>query len=58
MKRAIVKQRRTLADGRRLVQVVCPICQGRHWLPADATQATCPRRPGAFTLTPERTSTK
>jgi hypothetical protein len=34
MRPAIVKQRRQLADGRRLVNVVCPACEGRHWLPA------------------------
>ncbi len=52
MKRAVIRGRRTLADGRRLVQVVCPHCDGRHWLPADTTPATCPRLLGTFTLQP------
>ena len=51
MKHAVIRQRRTLADGRRLVNIVCPVCDGRHWLPAETTKAECPRRPGAFTLT-------
>jgi hypothetical protein len=51
VKRAVVRQRRTLGDGRRLVNVVCPFCEGRHWLPASAT-GSCPRRstPAAFTI--------
>ncbi len=53
MKRAVIRQRRTLADGRRLVQVACPICGVRHWLPADTTTHQCPRRPGVFALNPE-----
>lgn len=57
MKRALIRQRRTLADGRRLVNVVCPLCDGRHWLPADTTTHHCPRRPGTFTLA-ERTPTR
>lgn len=36
MTRAIIRRRRTLADGRRLVNVVCPVCDGRHWISADA----------------------
>jgi hypothetical protein len=56
MKRATVRQRRTLADGRRLLQIVCPICNGRHWVPADTNTSDCPRRPGTFTLATERTS--
>ena len=56
MKRAVIRQRRTLADGRRLVQVVCPVCDGRHWVPADSTTSDCPRRPGTFTLATERTT--
>lgn len=56
MKRATVRQRRTLADGRRLLQIVCPICDGRHWVPADTTTSDCPRRPGTFTLATERTT--
>lgn len=54
MKRAIVRQRRRLAEGRHLLQVVCPVCDGRHWLPAADTIAACPRRPGTFAITPER----
>lgn len=50
MKRAVIRQRRTLGDGRRLVNVVCPICDGRHWMPANTTLANCPRRPGAFII--------
>ena len=49
MKAAKVVARRQLGDGRRLVQVVCPQCDGRHWLPAVGTGA-CPRKPGAFTI--------
>lgn len=45
MKRAPVRQRRTLADGRRLLCVACPVCDGRHWLPV-AEFGTCPRKPG------------
>jgi uncharacterized OB-fold protein len=55
MKTAKVIARRQLGDGRRLVQIVCPQC-GRHWLPADTTPATCPRRPGTFTFS-ERATT-
>ena len=50
MKTAIVKARRQLADGRRLVNVVCPLCDGCHWLPATTETASCPRRPGGFAL--------
>jgi hypothetical protein len=49
VKHAIVKQRRTLGDGRRLVNVLCPICDGRHWMPAEDT-AQCPRKPGRFAI--------
>jgi hypothetical protein len=55
MKKAtVIRARRTLADGRRLLQVVCPICEHRHWLPETST-GVCPRRRTAFTITPERT---
>lgn len=37
MKRAAIRARRTLADGRRLIQVVCPYCQHRHWQPDAVT---------------------
>jgi hypothetical protein len=50
VKAAIVKQRRQLADGHRLVNVVCPACDGRHWLPDNGT-GQCPRRPATFTIT-------
>ncbi len=50
MKHAKVRARRTLSDGRELLQVVCPVCQGRHWL-RDGTVGHCPRRPGRFTIT-------
>ena len=53
MKAATVKKRRRLADGRRLVNVVCPACDGRHWLPDDHT-GECPRRPATFTITDTR----
>ena len=49
MKSAIVRQRRTLGDGRRFVNVVCPVCDRRHWLPATDT-GRCPRKPGRFTI--------
>jgi hypothetical protein len=55
MKRATVRQRRTLADGRRLVNVVCPYCQHRHWLPEAAT-GFCTRRNSNFTIAAERTN--
>ena len=57
MKRAIIRQRRTLADGRRLVCIVCPICDHRHWTP-DADTGTCPRRPGPFTITTQSKENK
>lgn len=50
MNRAAVRARRTLADGRRLVNIVCPVCDGRHWLPAADTVGRCPRKPGSFTI--------
>lgn len=49
MKAAIVKRRRRLADGRRFVSVVCPACDGRHWIP-DSGTGQCPRRPVTFTI--------
>ena len=49
MKSGIVRQRRTLGDGRRFVNVVCPVCDRRHWLPATDT-GRCPRKPGRFTI--------
>jgi hypothetical protein len=54
MRPALVKQRRRLADGTRLVNVVCPACDGRHWLVDDHT-GECPRRPATtFTITDPR----
>ena len=53
MKRAKVMQRRTLADGKVMVNVVCPVCNHRHWLPLSAS-GQCPRRPGRFTIAGER----
>lgn len=50
MKHAVIRQRRTLSDGRRLVQIVCPHCDTRHWLPSDTETSTCPRRPGDFKI--------
>lgn len=58
MKRATIRQRRTLADGRRLINVVCPVCDGRHWLPANTTESDCPRRSGVFTVAAERITTR
>jgi hypothetical protein len=55
MKAATVKQRRRLADGRRFVNVCCPCCQHRHWLPEAAT-GFCPRRNSTFTIATERTT--
>lgn len=49
MKRAQVQQRRTLGDGRRLVNMVCPHCDGRHWM-AARPMGQCPRRGGAFQI--------
>ena len=49
MKRAIVKQRRTLGDGRRFVNVACPVCDHRHWMPTADT-GCCPRKPGSFAI--------
>jgi hypothetical protein len=49
VKRAKVCQRRRLADGRIMVNVVCPVCDHRHWLPVTAT-GECPRRSGRFTI--------
>ena len=49
IKTAQVRQRRTLADGRRLVNIVCPICDRRHWIQASGS-GKCPRRPGRFTI--------
>jgi cytidylate kinase len=53
MKRATIRGSRVLADGRRYVNVVCPLCDRRHWLPADGT-GRCPRRHGCFTITSDR----
>lgn len=49
MKRAKVVHRRTLADGRLIVRIVCPVCDHRHWLPLS-TVGHCPRRCGKFTI--------
>jgi hypothetical protein len=49
MKRAVIRQRRTDRDGRRLINIVCPVCDRRHWLP-DAAAGDCPRRPGQFVI--------
>jgi hypothetical protein len=52
MRRATVRGRRTDIDGRRLVNVVCPVCDHRHWIP-DAGTGECSRRPGSFTVRSE-----
>lgn len=54
MKRAVIRQRRTLSDGRKFICVVCPICEHRHWVPAANDTSNCPRRPGTFQIS-ERT---
>ena len=56
MKRATIRGRRPLGDGRRLVNIVCPICDGRHWMPANTQTHECPRKPGTFTIPTERTT--
>ncbi len=53
MKRAKITQRRTLADGKLMVNVVCPVCEHRHWLPVT-TVGHCPRRPGRFAIAADR----
>ena len=45
----MVRQRRTLADGTRFVNIVCPVCDRRHWLPAAST-GHCPRRHNDFAI--------
>lgn len=50
MKTATVRQRRTLNDGRRVVNVVCPVCDHRHWIRDTVGTTQCPRRPGRFTV--------
>jgi hypothetical protein len=49
VKRAVIRARRRLADGRRLVQVVCPVCEHRHWLREDQ-DGFCSRRDTTFEL--------
>jgi hypothetical protein len=49
VKRATVKGRRTLGDGRRLINIACPVCNGMHWM-AAAESGRCPRKPGSFTI--------
>ncbi|VEG42726.1 Uncharacterised protein [Mycolicibacterium flavescens] len=55
MKRTVIRARRTLADGRRLLQVVCPYCDHRHWLP-DAVTGFCNRRNYTFTIPTGKTN--
>jgi hypothetical protein len=55
MRAATVKQRRRLADGHLLVQVACPHCEHRHWLPEAAT-GFCTRRNSTFSVAIERTT--
>jgi hypothetical protein len=50
MNRAQIRQRRTDHTGRQLVNVVCPVCDRRHWMPDDDT-GCCTRKPGTFTIT-------
>jgi hypothetical protein len=57
-KPAQIRQRRTLADGRRLVNVVCPVCDHRHWIPVTS-MGKCPRRHASFTIAaPDTTRTR
>jgi uncharacterized OB-fold protein len=56
MKRATVRGRRRLADGRRLIQVVCPWCGHRHWLP-EAVTGFCSRRQCAFGIATDNRGT-
>jgi hypothetical protein len=56
MKAATVRARRRLADGRKLIQVVCPLCSHRHWTQEAAT-GFCSRRNSTFTVATERTTT-
>lgn len=51
MKVAQIRQRRRLADGTRMVNIVCPFCEHRHWL-RDGVSATCPRKSGRFSIGP------
>lgn len=46
MKTATVKQRRTAPDGRRMVNVNCPACGHRHWLPETVDPVRCPLKLG------------
>jgi hypothetical protein len=46
MKTATIKQRRTHRDGRRLVNVLCPACQHRHWMPETTEPVRCPLKIG------------
>jgi len=49
MKPARIRQRRTLADGRKLINIECPLCDRQHWM-REASVGDCPRRPGSFTI--------
>jgi hypothetical protein len=51
MKIAQIRQRRTLADGTRMVNIVCPFCEHHHWI-RDGVSATCLRKPGRFSIGP------
>ena len=46
MKTATITQRRTHRDGRRLVNVLCPACQHRHWMPETTEPVRCPLKIG------------
>lgn len=46
MKTAIVKQRRTGRDGRRMVNINCPLCQHRHWVADTDDPICCPIKTG------------
>jgi hypothetical protein len=57
MKTAIVKQRGRNNHGDRILNIVCPVCDHRHWMHADPPITSCPRRPKSprFTITTEGT---
>jgi hypothetical protein len=57
MRAAQIRQRRHDHNGRELINVVCPRCNGRHWLRAAPT-GYCPRRTTAAAFAIAQTPTK
>lgn len=49
MKAAKVIARRRTPSGDIAIQIVCPVCDRRHWLPM-ADEGQCPRRFGRFAI--------